>query len=327
MLANSSKEVSRRRRAQTVAPIDVHLSTTDSKVDVAPAKSKRPKLVRSLSEAVIEKAKAKFEIDPQDNIIADRVSRIDVLKFFENRRVGFRYTFIPEKTDLPDSETYGQLIILELTKPIHAAVAGDINNFIVASVGDPRLVTSFGSSDSIIGGVVKNPDGGVYPKGLRPDNVHVLAATSDRQAFPNVVWEVAYLNEDEDTLIQELLLWISPYSSVQVAIGVKIHDLRSVDNTVRMTAYMFRKQQTNQPNPPILEPYHKGGILIPQFPPEVRIEFGTNIPAATVATLSLSFPESDYHFGTTSLSPPNWTIDIPLLDVQTTILDKLPDLQ
>jgi hypothetical protein len=292
-----------------------------------PAENKRLKLIRSLSEAVVEKAKAKFEIDPQDNVIADRVSRIDVIKFFENRRDGFRYTFIPEKTDLPDYETYGQLIILELTKPIHEATAIGINGFIAEAVGGQRLVSSFGSSDSMIGGVIKKPDGGVHPKGLRPDNVHVLVATSDGQAFPNVVWEVAYLNEDEDTLIQELLLWISPLSSVQVAIGVKIHDLRSVDNTVRMTAYMFRKQQTNQPNPPILEPYHKGGIMIPQFPPEVRIEFGTDVPSAVVANLSLSFPESDYYFGTTSLSLPNRTIDIPLIDVQSTILDKLPDLQ
>jgi hypothetical protein len=122
-------------------------------------------------------------------------------------------------------------------------------------------------------------------------------------------------------------LWISAYSSVQVAIGVKIHDLRSVDNTVRMTAYMYRKEQANQPNPPILEPYHKGAILIPQFPPEVRIEFGTDVPSEIVANLSLSFPESDYYFGTTSLSLPNRTIDIPLIDVQSTILDKLPDLQ
>jgi hypothetical protein len=256
MLANSSNEVSRRRRTQTLASIDVHLSTSESKVDVAPAKSKRLKLIRSLSEAVVEKAKAKFEIDPQDNVIADRVSRIDVMKFFENRRVGFRYTFIPEKTDLSESETYGQLIILELTKPVHEAVAGEILLTITEAVGGRGNVTSFGSSDSMIGGVIKKPDGGVHPKGFRPDNVRILAATSDGQAFPNVVWEVAYLNEDEDTLIQELLLWISPYSSVQVVIGVKIHDLRSVDNTVRMTAYMFRKQQTNQPNPPILEPYH-----------------------------------------------------------------------
>jgi hypothetical protein len=57
--------------------------------------------------------------------------------------------------------------------------------------------------------------------------LHVLFATADGKAFPNVVWEISYLNEDENTLIQELLLWISPLTSVQVAIGIKILDMRS----------------------------------------------------------------------------------------------------
>jgi hypothetical protein len=59
-----------------------------------------------------------------------------------------------------------------------------------------------------------------------------------------------------------------------IADTVKILDQRSIDDTVRMTAYMFRKQQANQPNPSILELYHNGGILISQFTPEVHESSG-----------------------------------------------------
>ncbi len=59
----------------------------------------------------------------------------------------------------------------------------------------------------------------------------------------------------------------------------------------------------------------------------MSIEFGTDISPEIVSNLSLSFPESDYYFGTTNLSLPNQTIDIPLIDLQSKILEELPDLQ
>ncbi len=45
--------------------------------------SKRPKLIRSLSETAIEKAEAKFKIDRTNNVIADRISMTEVVNFLE----------------------------------------------------------------------------------------------------------------------------------------------------------------------------------------------------------------------------------------------------
>jgi hypothetical protein len=71
-----------------------------------------------------------------------------------------------------------------------------------------------------------------------------------------------YMNDEEDDLIQDLLLWISPYTSVQVAIGMKIVDGRFRDDSgaiardVLVTVYIFRKQQADlQSNARVLAPY------------------------------------------------------------------------
>jgi hypothetical protein len=155
-------------------PIEVHF-INDSKVD---------ERMHSLSEIVIKNAEAKFKINRQDNIIADRISKMEVLNYFDIRRVGFRYSFIPK------DEIYGKLIILEWIKSIHEAVSGEILLIITESVGGRGNLINIGRSNSIIGGVIKNSNGGVRPRGLRPDNVHILSDTSDGNAFPNIVWEV-----------------------------------------------------------------------------------------------------------------------------------------
>jgi hypothetical protein len=258
-----------------------------------------------LSETIIAQALSRFKLDRSQNVISDRISKNEVLKFFEMRRVGFRYIFIPEITDFE----YGRLIIIELTKSIHQEISLAIHTLISESLGGISYVSGYGSTDSLIGNMIKNPNGGVYPIDLRPDNINVLAATEDGDAFPNIVWEISCQNQD---LIQDLLLWISPSTSVQVAIGIKILDQRSIDKTVRLTAYMYRKN------------HYKKGILIPQIPAQVQVEFGTDIPHEIVKNLTLSFSESDFYYGTSNISHPNRMIDIPLIELQKIALRKLP---
>jgi hypothetical protein len=61
-------------------------------------------------------------------------------------------------------------------------------------------------------------------------------------------------------------------TSVQVAIGIKIIDNRmNPRQLARVLVLVFRKNQPNLPIIPILAPYFRNGILIPQFPPEVRL--------------------------------------------------------
>jgi hypothetical protein len=312
-MATLNHGVSQRQRSRSTISVDDSIS-------------KRPKLIRSLSETIIQEAEAKFKIDRTNNVIADRISMTEVVNFFGMKRIGFRYIFVPEKSNMPNSKVYGTLIIIELIKAIHESISTEIYAILLESLGGRTFLSGYGNTDTCIEGVIKNPDGGVYPKDLVPDNIHILAATADGDAFPNIVWEVAFQNE-QDSLIEELLLWISPSTSVQVAIGVKILDQRLLDKTVRMTAFMYRKKQPNQSTPPIFVPYHKGSILIPQFPPEIRVDFGTDIPTAIVASLTISFPESDFYFGTSNLSDPNRTIDIPLIELQSIALSKLPHVE
>ena len=88
-------------------------------------------------------------------------------------------------------------------------------------------------------------DGVLKPKQLKVGR-EVLAAC-DTSPFPNVVLEVAFRNEDQHKWIQELLELMSPWTSVQVSIGIKIENKRSrVDaGHVLMTAYVYNRPQPN----------------------------------------------------------------------------------
>ena len=86
-----------------------------------------------LSETIIEQALSRFKLDRSQNVIADRISKNEVLKFFEMKRVGFRYTFIPEITDF--EKVYGRLIIIEQTKSIHEEISLAIHTIISGSLG------------------------------------------------------------------------------------------------------------------------------------------------------------------------------------------------
>jgi hypothetical protein len=252
--------------------------------------TRRSRTQQALSMDIVNIALSKFKLNKKDNCIVEYVGRDEVSNFFDKNKVSFRYAFIPAN----NSENQGSLIILEWTRSIHEAVSQGIAYSLV--LGGFSNAIGTGNTDFVIGGVIKKADGGIHPQGIQPYANGVFCGTSDGQVFPNVVWEIAYMNEDEERLIQELLLWISPLTSVQVAIGVKIIDHRLRDNAgniigdVNISVYMYRKQQ----NPPITAAYHKSGILIPQFPPEVRFDFGKD---TDLTNKFLSFPVADFYFG------------------------------
>ncbi len=67
--------------------------------------------------------------------------------------------------------------------------------------------------------------------------------------FSNLVIEVAN-SEPSDQLLEELDLWISPETSVQVAIGIKIHMEKgcAVDGDVKsMEAIIYRRRSVLNP--------------------------------------------------------------------------------
>jgi hypothetical protein len=175
MLATNSRASVRKQQAMSLGSIELCEKSQHEN-------RKRPK--QSLSETVINQAKAKFMIDCRENVILEKVSRKEVLEFFENRKVGFRYSFIPEQLESFESESYGRLIILELTKFIHESVAILLNSIVTESVGGHRNVCSIGSGDCLIGGIVKKPDGGIHPFGLRPDNFACFICHSRWESIP-----------------------------------------------------------------------------------------------------------------------------------------------
>ena len=72
--------------------------------------------------------------------------------------------------------------------------------------------------------------------------------------FPNLIVEVA-CSESREDLIKDLETWMSPRTSVQVAIGIKIQVCQghSVDGAVETIAILYRR---NTPNPEQLVQVH-----------------------------------------------------------------------
>ncbi len=293
---------------------------------------KKPSGNFKLSMLQMESALERFKMNRNDYSIVDRISKTEVCTFFESNKVPFRYAFIPD----PDDNSYGRLIIIEWIRNIHESISLELHILIVNAVGH-QYVTGTGSTDFKIGGVVKQADGGLRPRGLVPELNDVMTGTEDGNPFPNIVWEIAYMHEDEEKLIQELLLWISSYTSVQVAIGIKIVDARSRNQNgelvgdVHATVLMFRKNQPGKPQNPITAPYHKTGQLIPQMPPEFKSDFDiqTNLEDKFV-----SFPLADFYFGADTIPyhfqqaiQAGAMINIRLDMIRNATLDSLPPIR
>jgi hypothetical protein len=110
----------------------------------------------------------------------------EVLRFFEGKRVPFRYAFIPEKTE--DFDVQGCLIIFEWRHHgVHEAVDREIY---AAIVGGRRGMIGTGSTNFVIEGIITQADGDIHPKELQPGVNNLICGTADGQAFPNIVWEV-----------------------------------------------------------------------------------------------------------------------------------------
>ena len=100
----------------------------------------------------------------------------------------------------------------------------------------------------------------------------------------------------------ELDRWISAFTSVRVAIGIKIFGQRT-NGTRRMLALVYRRGVAN---------------------PDQEVEFGTTLP--TAAGLQLTIQVADLYHGTAL--PPGYavgdTLAIDLAPLQGEILSSLP---
>jgi hypothetical protein len=202
-----------------------------------------------------------------------------------------------DKND-PD-KILGTVSITRLTSDVHASTIGSVTNMILTSVfeltQDVGVFTSISSKpgmDCNIGPYIhRKLDGGLLPIEVKVGG-DVFPAYENRP-FPNVALEVAYKHEDHDQLIQELLELVSGWTSVQVAIGIKILNQR-VDNVgdVLMTAYVYLRPAANAET--VIFSDDKN--LIPQFPPDQIVQFGTNVPHSA-AGIFITFPLQALYFG------------------------------
>jgi hypothetical protein len=148
-----------------------------------------------------------------------------------------------------------------------------------------------------IGGFLFSVDGAAYPKNHAANN---QVFESGYGLYPNVIWQIAYKYENIDELVYELLDCLSPSTSMQVAIGIKIDDMRETNpGLVRMTALVYRRKQVMDiPNITLTTPTNLSVI----YDAEQLVEFGTNISDVERGNLTISFPLQDLFFGLVNIS-------------------------
>jgi hypothetical protein len=143
----------------------------------------------------------------------------------------------------------GNLLLVEFSGGRHDAAAGAVGQNIIEAIGFGMghigMLCISTSPRMMIGSKKKEPDMSLNPKGGGFGNG--VLDNGFGFPFPNLVVEVAS-SESLDQLLRELKRWISPETSVQVAIGIKIHGVAGsgVDGAVeRIEGILFRRNFLN----------------------------------------------------------------------------------
>jgi len=249
-------------------------------------------------------------------IIAQNITLTKVLDFLckSGEKLPFRIHFVPDSQEIkPRDQATGRLLVYEFPSHPHEQCAGTVRDQIYASSNIPMydLMDSLATGSSptcTIGNTVKEPDGSFRVCHLAV-NPPLVLDKGDGLPFPNVVLEVAYEHESKPTLEAELNLWMSPLTSVQVAIGIKIFKQRAGGSRA-MLALLYQR---------------------PVYGPPQNVEFGTNVVGG-IAGRTLTFPlaalYANMNPGLLPLSvqgqlAANHQIVIDLTRVQTIILECL----
>jgi hypothetical protein len=194
--------------------------------------------------------------DGREVVALDMVPRKDVLEFLESPDfVGFKIRFKPHCHDIESvcsQDALGTLMSTEPCSTEHQAAAGAIGQSIILemlSIGHGYEVQLLPSPHIMIGAHIKQPDMAFLPtRGLIGNGV---LDDGFGFPFPTLVVEAAFA-EPREQLIEDLELWMSPRTSVQVAIGIKIHGSRecsedgAAETISAIDAVLYRR---NAPSP------------------------------------------------------------------------------
>jgi hypothetical protein len=157
----------------------------------------------------------------------EMIHKRDVLEFIvAHDSLGFRIRFKPTCLDSDSNGVHDVLGTLMSTEPCsseHQSAAGAMGQTMLAcmwSIGQKHVLDMVPSPHVMIGNWIKEPD-----MTMRPSDIVIGNGVLDDGfgfPFPTLVVEVAFA-ESRGQLLEDLAVWISPKSSVQVAIGIKIH--------------------------------------------------------------------------------------------------------
>jgi hypothetical protein len=185
----------------------------------------------------------------REAVALEMIPKREVLKFLNSQdyRLGFNIRFKPYCYN-NDSDTLkdvlGALIPTEPSSSEQAAASGSIVQTILSEmygIGLQKTLIMVPSPRIMIGDYIKEPD-----MTMRPFRLHIGNGVLDDGfafPFPTLVAEVAFA-ESRAQLLEDLEMWMSPKSSVQVVIGIKIHGRKEgrVRDTIQaIDAILYRR--------------------------------------------------------------------------------------
>jgi hypothetical protein len=235
--------------------------------------------MKHINKARVEITNRDKEVPVEDDVdrpvVVCESTTLDEWERFVANHEDFHFKGVKFQPDSTAGNT-GRFIIHDVPRVEHEHTIGAIRFQVYKSmlrnnVSLDECESTFIESNAMtcrIGNVGKEADFSLKPVDLLPQHVHNLTCNSLGDTFPTLVLEVAFENESAPVLLEELALWVSAATSVQVAIGIKLYPVSK-----KLRAIMFRRATAGAG-------------------PEFNEEFGVGV-VYPAAGLFLTFPVSD----------------------------------
>jgi hypothetical protein len=206
-----------------------------------------------LSDRMLKSTVSLLTSNPTLFVLVARTTMQSVLDLLEKvDKLPFSWEFLADDdlndNEQPPNKINGRLIAYELPHPAHEVSNGTILSLVqeqlTPHVRALDVISVLPSPQCRIGLRLKEPDMSILPKGLQIGLNGVLSFGFGKP-FPNFIVESAF-SENVGHMIQSCQAWISPLTSVQVAIGINIEYLADpVTGWRAMEAYLFRRGIAN----------------------------------------------------------------------------------
>jgi len=254
LIQGMSTEPSSLRRIQFQYPIN-RLERKDSlkeinKLRAVPESSALP--LTAQQRVILEwRMAAQSNFSQNLNVLPlDRVLKSDVVHFLCHHdpldsRIGFE-PYFQVNISSHSQDVLGKLFVPEPLNKIQSLMCPETSHLIVAAVNSTTKLLMQGSSNRmIVGNCIKEAEWIIGPM-RRPIGDGVLDDEFG-YPFPTLVMNVA-TSDSCDKLFKDLGAWISPETSVQVAIGFMVYTLfggEKKETVQKVEAFVFRRNVQN----------------------------------------------------------------------------------